>query len=145
MLSEKKLKLMIRLSDYEQNEGKRDLKRTRYYKLDYIRMQILKTLVSVTVAVALALMLVGLYHMEYIITNALELDYAGMARYFLVIYILLLCLFSLVTVSVSSIQYEASKGRVKDYYSTLQELIEYYDGEEKENLSRETLKEENAL
>lgn len=132
MLSEKKLKLMIRLSDYEQNEGKKDLERTRYYKIDYIRMQILKTLVSVTVAVFLVLMLVGMYYMEYIITNALELDYAGMARYFLVIYILLLCLFSFVTVSVSSIRYETSKSRVKGYYSTLQELIEYYDREEKE-------------
>lgn len=145
MLSEKKLKLMIRLSDYEQNEGKKDLARTKYYKLDYIRMQILKTLVSVTVAVFLALMLVGMYHMEYIITNALELDYVGMARYFLVIYILLLCLFSFVTVSVSSIQYEASKSRVKGYYTTLQELIEYYDREEKENSGREVVKEENAL
>ncbi len=145
MLSEKKLKLMIRLSDYEQNEGKKDLARTKYYKLDYIRMQILKTLVSVTVAVFLALMLVGMYHMEYIITNALELDYVGMARYFLIIYILILCLFSFVTVSVSSIQYEASKSRVKDYYTTLQELIEYYDREEKESSGREVVKEENAL
>lgn len=145
MLSEDKIKLMIRLSDYEQNEGKTDLARTKYYKLDYIRMQILKTLVSVTAAVVLVLMLIGMYYMEYIITNALELDYAGMARYFLVIYILVLCLFSLVTVSVSSIQYEASKSRVKEYYATLQELIEYYDREDKESLGRESVKEENAL
>ena len=68
--------------------------------------------------------------MEDIITNALEIDYAGMARYFLVIYFLLLCLFSLVTVSISSVRYEVSKNRVKEYYSTLQELISFYEEEE---------------
>ncbi len=145
MLSEKKIKLMIRLSDYEQNIGKTDLEKTKYYKLDYIRIQILKTLVSVTVAVFLIVLLIGMYHMEYIITNALLLDYASIAKYFLVIYLLLLCLFSFVTVSVSSLQYEASKNRVKEYYSSLQELIDYYNKEEKENLGREGLKEETTL
>lgn len=145
MLSEEKIKLMIRLSDYEQNIGRADLEKTKYYKLDYIRIQILKTLVSVTAAVVLIVLLIGMYHMEYIITNALSLDYAGIAKYFLVIYLLLLCLFSLVTVSVSSVQYEAAKNRVKEYYSTLQELIDYYDREEKENLGREGLKEETTL
>lgn len=145
MLSEDKIRLMIRLADYEQNKGKADLERTRYYKLDYIRLQILKTLVCVTAALLLVVLLIGMYHMEYLITNALELDYAGMAKYFLVIYILLLCLFSLVTVSVSSIQYEASKNRVKEYYSVLQKLIEYYDEEEQESMGRENLKEDTAL
>ena len=130
MLSEKKIKLMIRLSDYEQNQGRIDLERTKYFKLDYIRHEILKTLVSVTGAVFLVLLMAGMYHMEYIITNALEIDYAGMARYFLVIYFLLLCLFSLVTVSISSVRYKVSKNRVKEYYSTLQELISFYEEEE---------------
>ena len=130
MLSEKKIKLMIRLSDYEQNQGRIDLERTKYFKLDYIRHEILKTLVSVTGAVFLVSLMAGMYHMEYIITNALEIDYAGMARYFLVIYFLLLCLFSLVTVSISSVRYEVSKNRVKEYYSTLQELISFYEEEE---------------
>ncbi len=107
-----------------------DLERTKYFKLDYIRYQILKTLVCVTGAVFLVIVLIGMYYMEFIITNALELDYAGMAKYVLVLYILLLCLFSFVTVSVSSIRYEASKNRVKEYYSTLQDLLAYYEEEE---------------
>lgn len=139
MLSEKKIKLMIRLADYEQNQGRVDLERTKYYKLDYIRYEILKTLICVTGTVFLALMLIGTYHMEFLITNALELDYARIAKYFLVIYILLLCLFSFVTISISSVRYEASKNRVKDYYSTLQELITFYEEEE------ESSKEESAL
>lgn len=144
MLSEEKIRIMIRLSDYEQNKGKTDFERTRYFKLDYVRMQILKTLVSVSAAVFLVVLLVGLYHMEYIITNALEIDYAGMAKYFLVLYILLLLLFTFVTVSVSSVQYEASKSRVKEYYAVLQELIGYYEREDQESSSGDGPKEETA-
>ncbi len=131
MLSEEKIRLMIRLADYEKNKGKTDLERTQYYKVDYVRLQIMKTLVSVTVAAFLVVMLVAMYDMEYIITNALELDYAGMAKYVMIIYILLLCLFTFVTISVSSIQYEVSKNRVKEYYTALQELLAYYEREDK--------------
>ncbi len=145
MLKEEKIRLMIRLAEYEQKEGKVDLERTRYYKMDYIRLQILKTLVSVTGAVFLVILLLGMYHIEYIITNALTLDYAGMGKFCLVIYILLLCLFSAITVSVASVQYEASKNRVKDYYVILQELLEHYEKEEQESATRESLKEDFVL
>ncbi len=145
MLKEEKIRLMIRLAEYEQNQGKIDLERTRYYKMDYIRLQILKTLVSVTGAVFLVILLLGMYHIEYIITNALTLDYAGMGKFFLVIYILILCLFSAITISVATVQYEASKSRVKDYYVTLQKLLEYYDKEEQEAVARDGLKEDFVL
>ncbi len=145
MLSEERIRLMIRLADYEQNQGRTDLERTKYYKMDYIRFQILKTLVSVTGAVFLALLTVGMYYMEYIITNALDLDYAGMGRYFLLIYLLLLLLFTFVTVSVSTVQYEASKGRVKEYYATLQELLDAFEREEKESSGGDSLKEDFHL
>ena len=133
MVSEQKVRMMIRLAEYESHEGKQDFARTKYYKMDYIRLQILKTLVCVTCAVVLIAVIAGLYNMEYLITNALELDYISIGRTYLVIYILLLGLFSFVTVSVSSLQYEASKKRVKEYYLVLQELIRYYEKEEEEN------------
>ena len=137
MVSEQKVRLMIRLADYESYQGKQDLARTKYYKMYYIRLQILKTLVCVTCAVLLIAVIAGLNNMEYLITNALELDYMGIGRTYLIIYILLLVLFSFVTVSVASVQYEVSKKRVKEYYLDLQELIRYYEREEKENSSKE--------
>lgn len=145
MLKDEKISLMIRLAEYEQREGRVDLERTRYFKMDYIRLQILKTLVSVTGAVFLVILLAVFYHMEYIITNALALDYSGMAKSMLIIYLLLLCLFSAITVSVATVQYEASKNRVKQYYITLQRLLLYYEEEEKELAAKDHLKEEFML
>ena len=47
MVSEQKVRMMIRLAEYESHEEKQDFARTKYYKMDYIRLQILKTLVCV--------------------------------------------------------------------------------------------------
>ena len=61
MVSEQKVRMMIRLAEYESHEGKQDFARTKYYKMDYIRLQILKTLVCVTCAVVLIAVIAGLY------------------------------------------------------------------------------------
>ena len=50
MLSEEKIKKMIRLSGYENGLGSVDLRRTRYMKMDYVRLQVIKTVLSVIVA-----------------------------------------------------------------------------------------------
>ena len=134
MLSEKKIRMMIRLSDYELNQGKKDISRTGYFKSDYIRLQILKTIASVTVASLLVISLIALYNLEYIISNALKLDYVNIGTFVLIMYLLLVGLFSAITVSIESIRYEDSKKRVKAYYHTLTELMEYYDQEEQQEV-----------
>ena len=50
VLSEEKIKKMIRLSGYENGLGSVDLRRTRYMKMDYVRLQVIKTVLSVIVA-----------------------------------------------------------------------------------------------
>ena len=137
MLSEDKIIIMTRLADFEQEVGRDDLNRTNFYKLDYIRWQIIKTLLSVSGAVFLVLLLVGLYNVEYLITNALELDYIKIGKSILVLYIAILILFVLITIIISSIQYEKSKKRVKEYYLDLQRMLDYYEEEENEGKKEE--------
>ena len=67
MLSEEKIKKMIRLSDYENGLGSMDLRRTNYRKSDFVRLQALKTVLSVTVAVFLSACLFALYHINEIL------------------------------------------------------------------------------
>ena len=54
MLSEERIRKMIRLADYEKGIGSSDLKRTHYWRMDYVRMQILKTILAVFVAFVVA-------------------------------------------------------------------------------------------
>ena len=40
---------MSRLAMYEQNEGKEDVRLSKYFRTDYVRLNVLKTVVAVTV------------------------------------------------------------------------------------------------
>ncbi len=69
MLSEERIRKMIRLADYEKGIGSSDLKRTHYWRMDYVRMQILKTILAVFVAFVLGILLSVLYHMDYVMQH----------------------------------------------------------------------------
>ena len=71
---------MTKLAIYEKKDGKEDIKLAKYYKSDYARLQMLKTAVAVTIAF-LCLVAVGvIYKMEFILNNALDIDYAMLGR-----------------------------------------------------------------
>lgn len=129
MLSEEKIKKMIRLSDYENGQGSTDLKRVRYLKMDYVRLQILKTVACVLLAFLLILGIVAVYNVDYILQNALALPLrkialiggGGLAVVCLVLII--------VTCRIASREYEESRIRAGEYEQTLCELMKIYDKE----------------
>ena len=129
MLSEEKIKKMIRLSDYENGQGSTDLKRVRYLKMDYVRLQILKTVASVLLAFLLILGIVAVYHVDYVLQNALALPLRRLA----IIgggCVVGVCLVSiLVTCRLASRQYDESSIRAGEYEQTLRELLKLYDKE----------------
>lgn len=130
MLSEEKIKKMIRLSDYENGQGSTDLKRTRFMKMDYVRFQILKTFLSVIFATILILALIVLYHLEFVMQHALTLPYRIYILYGGMGLILVETVAIAVTCKRASRQYDEAGNRVKEYYVTLHELIDLYEKEE---------------
>lgn len=48
MLSKKKIKIMFCIAEYEKGIGHKDLRIVRFYKNDYIRLSLLKSMVYVT-------------------------------------------------------------------------------------------------
>ena len=52
MLSKKKIKIMFCIAEYEKGIGHKDLRIVRFYKNDYIRLSLLKSMVYVTLAYA---------------------------------------------------------------------------------------------
>ena len=119
MLSEERIRKMIRLADYEKGIGSSDLKRTHYWRMDYVRMQILKTILAVFVAFVLGILLSVLYHMDYVMQHVWELPYRPI-------------LFVIFTVRIAGRAYDESRARVKEYYVTLMELEELYEKEGEE-------------
>ena len=47
MLNNRKVRLMTKLAIYEKEDGKEDIRLGRYYRGDYVRYQLLKTIVAV--------------------------------------------------------------------------------------------------
>lgn len=130
MLSEDRIRKMIRLSDYEKGLGGTDLKRTRYWKMDYVRLQILKTFLAVLVSVMLIFVLIVLYNLEYVMQHVLELPYREILLYGGLGLVLAEATAIVVTIRLAGREYEESKSRVKEYYTTLRELETLYEEEE---------------
>ena len=138
MLSEERIKKMIRLSDYEAGKGEVDLRRTRYRKRDYVRLQVLRTVAGMIAASILILGMVALYYIDRIpwktyvsegfFTWHRMLYIAGI----LVAWLILMAIASHVTRRRSRREYEESELRVNEYEQTLAELLRLYEAERKE-------------
>jgi hypothetical protein len=130
MLSEEKIKKMIRLSDYEKGIGHTDFARTHYAKKDYILVQVLKTILSVVLAGCLSAILFILYHADDILYETFLYSY----KTYLIIGGCVISAFLIFVVAVTCIRaaklYEESDNRVNEYAVTLQELLELYEKEE---------------
>jgi hypothetical protein len=123
MLNNEKINVMSRLALYEQKE-KEDIRMSKYYKTDYIRLQILKTIVSTTIGYLLILLMIGIYKAEYIISHAVSLDYVGIGKTILGVYILFG--YTIITILVCSRKYDKSRRNLSGYYKFLKRLDRIY-------------------
>lgn len=130
MLNEEKIRLMISLAEYEKGQGRVDLQRAGYYKIDYVRTRVLRTVACVKVASILLFMLFCFYHAETWLMNVFSMDYTAIGGQLLTIFLLLQILFVVITIGIENIQYEESMKRVKVYFRNLNRLMEYYKEEE---------------
>ena len=129
MLDENKIKLMTKLSIYEKKDGKEDIYLSKYYKTDYVRMQMLKSIVSVTIGYVLLLLMYFTHKMEFMIKNAVVLNYKLMGAYILGIYIIILAVYVLGTIIAYSVKYDKSRKKLTRYFRLLKSLERSYSKE----------------
>ncbi len=129
LLNESKIKVMTHLARREKAENGNDFRIMNFYKYDYIRYNLLKTFLNVTIGYGLILVLIALYKAEYLIANLVLLDYKAIGAVILAIYILLLIVYSVATVFTCSQQYDKSRKRVGRYYKILDVLRKFYNKE----------------
>lgn len=87
MVEPKKVQLMTRLSMMEASETKDALKIVRYSKFDYIRLQVLKVIISITIGLIMILAAYAFYQSEYLLSNIASMDYKSIGTNLLMIYI----------------------------------------------------------
>lgn len=133
MLNNKKIRVMTKLALYEKKEGKEDIKMSKYYKTDYVRLEMLKTIVSITIGYALILLLIGVYKAEYIISKAVTLNFVRIGQYILGFYLVILTIYVISSIIGYSIKYDRSRKTLGKYYKALKKLLHICNEEENVN------------
>ncbi len=133
MLNNRKIRLMTKLAIFENKEGKEDIRLSKYYKTDYVRYQVLKSIISTTVGYLLILTLIFLYRSEYIIKNAVSLDYKTLGSYILGVYIILITVYGLSSLAWYSFKYDASRKKLSRYNKLLKRMMKIYKEESPES------------
>ena len=132
MVNLNKVRWMTRASIYEKRDGVSDFKRNEYFASDYVRTHILINALCVTVAYILLVGVYAVYKMEELLTMAAELRLDVFLREVVLLYVIVIVIYTAFGVLYYSWQYHAGKKRLRRYYRILR-LIEKYGRIEEED------------
>ncbi len=122
MLNEEKIRWMTRASIYEKRQGRIDLERNEYFMGDYVRMHLLKNGISLTIAYILLVGLYVIYKIEEIFDMAANMQLGLLLKEMLLLYIILLVIYTGVGIAYYAWQYQSSSKQVKKYYRILRRI-----------------------
>lgn len=122
MLSEEKIKLMTKLSIYEKRTGKKTMKLTKYFQMDYVSWNMLKTGVAVTIGYLLIVAVYIVCHFETLVEEIYTMDYIALGREIVTKYVLLLAAYMAITFLIYSIRYSRGMKSLKRYQKNLKKI-----------------------
>ncbi|MBP3569547.1 MAG: hypothetical protein J6K04_10330 [Lachnospiraceae bacterium] len=129
MVNVRKVRLMTKLAVYEQKEGKEDIKLGKYFRRDYVRLKVLHNIVAVTLGYILVLAMIIAYRMEYLIKEAVNLDYIGMGKTILGVYIIVVTIYTMSAMVGYGLYYDYSRKKLAKYFRMLRKLRTMYQEE----------------
>ena len=109
MVNEEKVRLMAKAASFEAGEGKQALSMNRFFRGDYISLNLIGAWISFTVAFCLCVGLWAFYKMEYLMSNINRLDLPAMGRGLALLYLSLLGIFLLIHYVVYHNRYQRNK------------------------------------
>ena len=130
MVNEERIKLMTRMAAYEKEGHKKNKLIVSFFKSDYISMQMLKSVISTTIAFAIMFGLYVLYDFELFMKEIYQMDMLEFAKNVIFIYGIFLAVVLLITYIVSLYQYNRALQDTKIYYANLKKLSRMYEGKE---------------
>lgn len=126
MLNEERIILMTRMASYESKEGKENMKIGKYFRSDYIAVQLLKSVVSATVCYGLGLALYIFYDFDNFMQNIYQMDLFDFAGKVLVYYAVTVVAYGVLSYAIYSWRYAKAKKSLKCYYNNLKKLYSLY-------------------
>jgi len=141
MINEEKVILMTRAALYEDKERKKKLKVSKYFRHDYISLQILIGWFFVTICFGLGVALWGTCNMEYLMENLHKMDLKSFGMTLLLYYVLAVVVYACLLYALYAYRYHTAKRSVNTYAHTLRKISDIYAHEEK-NTASDTLTED---
>ena len=128
MVNENRVILMTKLASYEANEGKKYLAVGRYFRSDYISLQLLKSFICGTLAFCIVAGMAVLYDLEGFMKNFYQTaDMIELVKDIGILYLVMIGVYMLISYVVAAYQYNRSRQSLKTYYGNLKKLSKYYD------------------
>lgn len=131
MLNEERIILMTKLASYETGEGKKNEATGRYFRSDYIGVQVIRSIIEATIAFVIVFGLYILYDFETFMLDIYKMDLFVFAKNVLTTYAEVVIGFAILTYAVYSYRYSKAKKSLKNYYNNLKKLASLYDRREK--------------
>ena len=131
MVNNEKIRLMTKMAVYENSaDGTEDMEIANYFKSDSLRHEIIKTILAVTFGSLILVAMILCYQMEFLLDNALQLNYKYLGKEILAGYLILLVIGVAITWISCRIKYMHSHNRLNNHYRTLGKVRKIEEKEE---------------
>lgn len=127
MLNEERIILMTKMAAYEANEGKKNMAIGRYFRSDYITIQVIKAVISATIAFAIGFALFIFYDFEVFMQDIYKMDLIVFARNVLIYYAVVVVVYGVIAYGICSYRYAKAKKSLKRYSHNLKKLNSLYN------------------
>lgn len=132
MLDERRVRRMAKLASYESKEGKEDIEISMYFRKDYVSVNVLKTMLWVTVGYVIAAVLVLLGSLESLMESVTIGMIVALLAGVIVGYIAVMAGFFFGAKKFYWKKHEAARERVKRYCHDLIMLEKWMEKENEE-------------
>ena len=130
MLNEEKVILMTKMAAFIDREGKKNDAINTYFRSDYVGLNVIKSVISATIVFAIFVATYVLCNIELVLSNLYNTDnLIAIGRRFLIYYLLLVGVYSLISYVIYSSRYSKMRKSMKAYYGNLKKLARIYEKE----------------
>lgn len=126
MIDETKVRVMTRLASYEEGAGKKYLPVAKYFRGDYISLQLLRSFISGTVAYIVVFGLIAFCNFEMFLSEIYDIDLVDYARNLGKKYIIFIAIYLVATYIWAVLKYKKAKKSVRSYISVMDKFSDKY-------------------
>ena len=126
MLNAERVILMTEMAAYEEGEGRKNIAVGKFFRSDYLSMQMMKSVLCATISFGAIFALYVLYHLDTFMQDLYKMDLLAFVKQILIYYGVTLVVYLVISYIVYSYRYAKARKNVRQYYQNLKKLNDMY-------------------